>query len=30
MSILLTQSAAQQITQQLEKRGKGLGLRLGV
>ncbi len=30
MSILLTQSAAQQINQQLEKRGKGLGLRLGV
>jgi len=30
MSILLTQSAAQQITQQLEKRGRGLGLRLGV
>jgi iron-sulfur cluster assembly protein len=30
MSILLTQSAAQQITHQLEKRGRGLGLRLGV
>ena len=30
MSIHLTDPAAQQISRQLEKRGKGLGLRLGV
>ena len=30
MSIYLTDTAAQQIARQLEKRGKGLGLRLGV
>ncbi|MEY2696565.1 MAG: hypothetical protein RL333_703 [Pseudomonadota bacterium] len=30
MSIHLTDTAAQQISRQLEKRGKGLGLRLGV
>lgn len=30
MSVTLTESAARQIKKQLEKRGKGLGLRLGV
>jgi len=30
MSVLLTESAAQQIQKQLTKRGSGLGLRLGV
>lgn len=30
MTIHLTDTAAQQISRQLEKRGKGLGLRLGV
>lgn len=30
MSVTLTESAARQIAKQLEKRGKGLGLRLGV
>lgn len=30
MSITLTESAATQVKNQLEKRGKGLGLRLGV
>ncbi len=30
MAILLTESAAQQIKSQLAKRGKGLGLRVGV
>lgn len=30
MTIQLTDTAAQQISRQLEKRGKGLGLRLGV
>jgi iron-sulfur cluster assembly protein len=30
MSITLTEKAAQQITKQLEKRGRGLGLGLGV
>ncbi len=30
MSILLTENAARQIKKQLEKRGKGLGLKLGV
>ena len=30
MSIKVTEQAAQQIRQQLEKRGRGLGLRLGV
>jgi len=30
MTIHLTETAAQQISRQLEKRGKGLGLRLGV
>ncbi len=30
MSITLTEQAAQQISKQLEKRGQGLGLRLGV
>ena len=30
MSVSLTESAARQIKKQLEKRGKGLGLRLGV
>jgi iron-sulfur cluster assembly protein len=30
MSITLTERAAKQIEKQLEKRGKGLGLRLGV
>ena len=30
MAIQLTESAAQQIKAQLEKRGKGLGLRVGV
>lgn len=30
MAILLTENAAQQIKSQLEKRGKGLGLRVGV
>lgn len=30
MTIHLTDTAAQQVSRQLEKRGKGLGLRLGV
>jgi iron-sulfur cluster assembly protein len=30
MSITLTEKAAQQIAKQLQKRGKGVGLRLGV
>jgi iron-sulfur cluster assembly protein len=30
MTIALTQSAAEQVTKQLAKRGKGLGLRVGV
>lgn len=30
MSVSLTESAARQIKKQLEKRGKGLGLKLGV
>jgi iron-sulfur cluster assembly protein len=30
MSVTLTEKAAKQIAKQLEKRGKGLGLRLGV
>lgn len=30
MSVTLTEKAARQIAKQLEKRGKGLGLRLGV
>ncbi|TAN64641.1 MAG: iron-sulfur cluster assembly accessory protein [Methylobacter sp.] len=30
MSVSLTESAARQISKQLEKRGKGLGLKLGV
>lgn len=30
MSIALTESAAQRIREQLEKRGKGMGLRVGV
>jgi iron-sulfur cluster assembly protein len=30
MSVTLTENAARQISKQLEKRGKGLGLRLGV
>jgi iron-sulfur cluster assembly protein len=30
MSITLTENAAKQIAKQLQKRGKGLGLRLGV
>ena len=30
MSISLTESAARQIKKQLEKRGNGLGLKLGV
>jgi iron-sulfur cluster assembly protein len=30
MSVTLTESAARQIKKQLEKRGKGLGLKLGV
>jgi iron-sulfur cluster assembly protein len=30
MAVSLTESAARQITKQLEKRGKGVGLKLGV
>ena len=30
MSVKLTESAARQISKQLEKRGKGIGLKLGV
>lgn len=30
MSVTLTEKAARQIAKQLEKRGKGLGLRLGI
>lgn len=30
MAVTMTESAASQVTVQLEKRGKGLGLRLGV
>ncbi len=30
MAVSLTESAARQITRQLEKRGKGVGLKLGV
>ena len=30
MSVTLTESAARQIKKQLEKRGKGIGLKLGV
>lgn len=30
MSVTLTEQAAQQIARQLEKRGQGLGLRLGI
>ena len=30
MSVIVTENAARQISRQLEKRGKGLGLRLGV
>ncbi len=30
MSVILTQNAALQITKQLDKRGKGIGLKLGV
>jgi len=30
MSVSLTESAARQITKQLQKRGKGIGLKLGV
>jgi iron-sulfur cluster assembly protein len=30
MSVLLTENAARQIRKQLEKRGKGIGLKLGV
>lgn len=30
MSVLLTENAARQIKKQLEKRGKGIGLKLGV
>ena len=30
MSVKLTESAARQIKKQLEKRGKGIGLKLGI
>jgi iron-sulfur cluster assembly protein len=30
MTVILTERAARQVTKQLEKRGKGIGLRLGV